>query len=43
MEKQPPEAFFKKVVLRDFAKFKGKYLCWKHFLKKLQVFMPETL
>ena len=26
-QKQPPEVFYKKVVLKKFAKFTGKYLC----------------
>ena len=26
-EEQPPEVFFKKVVLTNFAKFTGKHLC----------------
>ena len=32
----PPEVFCKKVALNNFAKFTGKYLCWKLFLIKLQ-------
>ena len=32
-QKQPPEVFYKKVVLRNFTKFTGKHLC---FLIKLQ-------
>ena len=31
IQKQPPEVFFKKVVLRNFAKFKGKHLCQSPF------------
>ena len=26
-KKQPPDVFYKKGVLRDFTKFKGKHLC----------------
>ena len=31
-----PEVFYKKVVLRNFAKLKGKHLCQSLFLIKLQ-------
>ena len=34
-----PKMFFKKAVLKNFARFTGKHLCWSHFLIKLQVFM----
>ena len=30
-QKQPPEVFFEKGVLRNFAKFTGKYLCQSLF------------
>ena len=33
----------KKGVLKDFANFKGKHLCWSLFLIKLQAFRPATL
>ena len=32
MEKQPPEVFYKKYVLKNFAIFTGKHLCWSLFL-----------
>ena len=31
-QKQPPEVFYKKVVLKNFAKFTGKHLCQSLFL-----------
>ena len=34
-QKQPPEVFCKKGVLRHFAKFTGKHLCQSPFLKGL--------
>ena len=34
-QKQPPEVFCKKAVLKDFAIFTGKHLCWILFLIKL--------
>ena len=36
IQKQPPEVFFEKGVLRNFAKFTGKQLCQSLFLIKLQ-------
>ena len=42
MQKQPPDVFCKKVVLRNFAKFTGKYLCQTlYFNKVAQVFFCE--
>ena len=35
--------FLKIGVLKDFANFTGKHLCWSFFLKKLQVLRPATL
>ena len=35
-KKQPPEEFYKKGVLKNFAIFTGKHLCWGLFLIKLQ-------
>ena len=29
LQKQLPEIFFKKDVLKNSAKFTGKYLCWR--------------
>ena len=37
LEKQPPEVFYKKGALQNFAIFKGKLLCWSAF-EGLQVF-----
>ena len=31
VQKQPPEVFFKKGVLKNFANFTGKHLCWSLF------------
>ena len=31
LQKQPPEVFYKKVILKNFAIFKEKHLCWSHF------------
>ena len=36
-QKQPPEVFYKKVVLKNFAIFIGKHLCWSLFLIKYQI------
>ena len=33
----------KKAVLKNFAKFTGKHLCWNLFKKKLQALGPTTL
>ena len=35
--------FFKIVVLKNFAIFTGKYLCWSLFIIKLQAWSPVTL
>ena len=41
-QKQPPEVFCKKGVLRNSASFTGKYLCWSLFLVMLtQVFSRD--
>ena len=40
-QEQPPEVFYKKGVLKDFAKFTGKHLCWSLFLIKLQASGPQ--
>ena len=34
-QKQPPEVFYKKAVLKSFAIFTRKHLCWSLFLIKL--------
>ena len=36
LQKQPPEVFRKKDVLKNFKNFTGKHLCWSIFLIKLQ-------
>ena len=41
-QKQPPEVFCKKRVLKNFANFTGK-LCWSLFLIKFHAFRPATL
>ena len=35
-QKQPLELFYKKSILRNFANFTGKHLCWNFFLIELQ-------
>ena len=35
IQKQPPEVFFEKVVLRNFSKFTGKHLCQGLVFKKV--------
>ena len=35
VQKQPPEVFCKKAVLRNFTIFTGKNLCWSLFLTEL--------
>ena len=42
-QKQTPEVFLKRGVLKTFAIFTGKHQCWSLFLVKLQIFRPETL
>ena len=32
MQKQPPEVFYKKAILENFAILTGKHLCWSFFL-----------
>ena len=41
-KKQPPEMFYKKVVLKNFAIFAGKHLCWNLFLIKFHAYRPAT-
>ena len=41
-QKQPPELFYKKGVVRNFAKCTGKHLCQSHFLNKVGS-RPATL
>ena len=40
--RQSPEVFCKKGVLKSFAIFTEKHLCWSPFSIKLQAFMPVT-
>ena len=42
-QKQPPEVFLRKGVLRNFAKFTGKHLCQSLFFNKLAGIGPATL
>ena len=35
VQKQPPEVFFKKSVLKNFANFTGKHLCRSLFFNKV--------
>ena len=35
LQKQPPDVFCKKGVLRNFAKFTGKHLCQSLFFNKV--------
>ena len=43
VQKQSPEEFCKKGVLRNFAKFKGKHLCQSLFFNKVAGLRPATL
>ena len=38
-----PQMFFKIEVLKNFANFTGKHLCWSLFLIKFQALSPATL
>ena len=42
-EKQPPEVFYKKGVLGNFAKFTGKHMCRSFFLNSAAGLRPATL
>ena len=42
-QKKPPKVFYKKAVLKNFAIFTGKRLCWSLFLIKLQDSSPAFL
>ena len=42
-QKQPLGVFYKKAVLKNFAMFTEKHLCWSLFLIKLQVSSPNTV
>ena len=43
IRKETSEVSYKKVVLKNFAIFTGKHLCWSHFLRQLQAFKHATL
>ena len=43
LQKQPPEVFYKKAVIKNFAVLTGKQLCWSLFLVKLQASRLATL
>ena len=44
LQKQPPEMFYKKSVLRNFAKFTGKHVCQSIFFNKVSGLRPlETI
>ena len=43
LQKQPPEVFCKKGVLRNFSKFPGKDLCQSLFFNKVVGLRPPTL
>ena len=43
LQKQSPEMFYKKDVLRNFAKFTGKYLCQSLFFIKSAVLRSANL
>ena len=40
--KQPPEVFYKKALLKNFAIFTGNHQCWSLFWIKLQTFSSAT-
>ena len=42
-QKQPPELFCTKGVLRNFTKFAGKYMCQSLFFSKVADLRPATL
>ena len=42
LQKEPPEVFYKKTVVKIFAIFRGKHLVWSLYLIKLQAFSPAT-
>ena len=43
LQKQPPEMFCKKGVLRNFSKFTRKHLCQKLFFNKVPIVRHATL
>ena len=42
-QKEPPELFYKKDVLKNYAKFTGKHLCQSLFFNKVAYLRPATL
>ena len=42
-EKQPPEVFFKKGILKNFMKFTGKHLCQGLFFYKVALEFTKFL
>ena len=42
-QKQPPKMFYKKAVLKKFAIFTGKHLCWSLFFYKIAGLGRATL
>ena len=43
IQKQPPELFCEKGVLKNIAKFAGKHKCWSLFFNKVTGLWPATL
>ena len=43
LQKQPPDVFCDKSVLRNFAKFTGEHLCQSLFFNKVEGLKPVTL
>ena len=43
IKKQPPQVFYKKDGLKNFAKFTGKHLCRSLFFDKVAGLKPVTL
>ena len=42
VQKQPPDVFYKKGVLKNFAKFTGKRLCQSLFFNRVSGLRPAT-
>ena len=43
IQKQPPEVFYKKGVIRNVAKFTGKHLCQSLSFNKVAALRPASL
>ena len=41
-QKQPPEMFYKKGVLKNFAKFTGKHMRWSLYFNKVAASLRST-